>query len=284
MTFVGKILVVLISLFAAFFLAISVVVFATAQNWKEAASAQQKKVGDLKNQVAQLDGAVKTAQEQLKNEADQHKQLTDQLQGRIDALTKDIEARQAEVTQQRETVATSQQTMRSALQEAETRKAETDQLRQQLSAVQQQANEFKIRQTELDDELRILKRQLETATNNNKALRDRVTVLSNVVRDAGLDVSQAGRTNRVPPDVEGQVLEVDRSNRRVVVSVGSDDGVEVGNELELWRTTPSPEYLGRVRLEAVDPDRSVGTVIGKTIQGKKIQEGDIVSSQIRPRS
>ena len=176
--------------------------------------------------------------------------------------------------------------MRAALREAEAKKAETDQLRQQLAAVQQQANEFKIRQTELDDEIRILKRQLETAQNQNKALRERVTVLSNVVRDAGLSdvVQQASGTSRVPPDVEGQVLQVDRSNRRVVISIGSDDGLSVGHELELWRTTPSPEYLGRIRIEAVDPDRAVGTVIGKTIQGKKIQEGDIVSSQIRPRS
>lgn len=286
MTFVGKILVVVITVFALFFLALSTVVFSTAKNWKDEAATQKTKVSQLQGDVSKLDGSVKAAQEQLKNEADQHKQQTAQLQSRIDALSKDIEQRQTELTQQRETVATSQQTMRTALQEAEARKAETDQLRQQLGAVQQQANEFKIRQTELDDEIRLLQRQLETATNNNKSLRERVTVLSNVVRDAGLSdaVQQARGTNRVPPDVEGQVTRVDRANTRVEISIGSDDGLSVGHELELWRTSPAPEYLGRIRIEAVDPDHAVGTVIGKTIQGKKIQEGDIVSSQIRPRS
>lgn len=286
MTFVGKILVIVITVFALFFLALSTVVFSTAKNWKEEAATQKSKVSDLTGKVTTLDGAVKATQEQLKSEADQHKQQASQLQGRIDALTKDIEQRSTELTQQRETVAKAQESMRGALREAEARKAETDQLRQQLAAVQQQANEFKIRQTELDDEIRILNRQLETATSNNKSLRERVTVLSNVVRDAGLTdaVQQASGTNRVPPDVEGKITRVDRANQRVEISIGSDDGLSVGHELELWRTTPTPEYLGRIRVEAVDPDHAVGTVIGKTIQGKKIQEGDIVSSQIRPRS
>jgi predicted nuclease with TOPRIM domain len=286
MTFVGKILVFAITILAVIFLGLSTVVFSTAKNWREEASAQKKKVSELQGQIGQLDGTVKAAEKQLADEADQHKQQAQQLQGRIDALTKDIEARQAELTQQRETVAKAQESMRGALREAEARKAETDQLRQQLGAVQQQANDFKIRQTELDDEIRILNRQLETATSNNKALRDRVSVLSNVVRDAGLTdaAQQASGTNRVPPDVEGQVLRVDRNNSRVEISIGSDDGLSVGHELELWRTTPAPDYLGRIRIDAVDPDRAVGSVIGKTIQGKKIQEGDIVSSQIRPRS
>ncbi len=80
-------------------------------------------------------------------------------------------------------------------------------------------------------------------------------------------------------------MQVSSDNLRVVLSIGSDDGLVAGHELELYRSDPVPEYLGRVRIETVDPDRAVAAVInGKTIQGKKIQEGDRVSSQIRPRS
>jgi len=52
----------------------------------------------------------------------------------------------------------------------------------------------------------------------------------------------------------------------------------------VFRTKPTPEYLGKVRVTAVDPDKAVVRVIdGKTYHGKKIQEGDSVSTKVRPR-
>jgi len=88
-----------------------------------------------------------------------------------------------------------------------------------------------------------------------------------------------------PPAVHGEVDRVSQ-NRRVELTIGSDDGLVVGHELFLWRQKPRPEYLGKIRIISVDPDRAVGEVIGSTIQGKKIMEGDIVSSTFRsgPRS
>ena len=49
------------------------------------------------------------------------------------------------------------------------------------------------------------------------------------------------------------------------------------------RTMPRPEYIGKITIISVEPDQSVGRVIGTTYQGKKIKEGDIVSSTIKPR-
>jgi hypothetical protein len=87
-----------------------------------------------------------------------------------------------------------------------------------------------------------------------------------------------------PPPVTGEVLRIDQSNRKVEISIGSDDGVVVGHELNLYRVKPRPEYLGKIQILSVDPDQAVGRVIGNTVQGKKIKEGDIVSSTINPRS
>jgi len=65
------------------------------------------------------------------------------------------------------------------------------------------------------------------------------------------------------------------------LTIGSDDGLAPGHELFLFRTKPRPEYLGKIRVTTVDPDQAVGVVVGNTIQGKKIKEGDSVSSTIR---
>ena len=92
------------------------------------------------------------------------------------------------------------------------------------------------------------------------------------------------QANRTSPrnEVEGVVQKVD--GNMVEISIGSDDGLVVGNELDVYHLTPTPEYLGRIRIEGVDNDHSVGRVIGRTVQGKKIKEHDIVSTKIRSRS
>ena len=62
----------------------------------------------------------------------------------------------------------------------------------------------------------------------------------------------------------------------------SDDGIAEGNILDVYHLNP-PEYIGKVRIETVSADNSVGRVYGKTRLGLKIKEGDIVSSKIRAR-
>ncbi len=55
-------------------------------------------------------------------------------------------------------------------------------------------------------------------------------------------------------------------------------------ELFLFRTSPQPEYLGKVKVGLVEPDQAVANVIGNTVHGKKIMEGDNVSSTLRSHS
>ncbi len=288
MTFVGKILVIVIMVFALFFLAVSTVVFTTEKNWKDQSTKLTGDVTKLRGEKGSAEKLAEDAKVALQAAKDDFDQQTRLLKAQITDLEQQNATKQQLLSEQNNSLATSQQTMQASLREAEARKAETDQLRDTLSAVQQQANQFKLTQTELNDQIRILQRQLETATNNNKDLRERVALLAGELRRVGLsdDVNRIrGVSNVIPPEVEGYVKRVDSRNRRVEISIGSDDGLVPGHELELYRTNPIPEYLGRIRIESTDADQSVGVVVnGGTVQGKKITEGDIVSSKIRPRS
>jgi len=127
---------------------------------------------------------------------------------------------------------------------------------------------------------------LDTATKNNKALRENNARLSTALRQHGLsdDVRTIAGTAGAPPAVEGEVTKVDKLNRTLEVSIGSNDGLVSGHELFLFRTKPRVEYLGKVKILSTDPNQASARVIGTTTQGKRIQEGDIVSSTIRPRS
>ncbi len=284
MTFVGKILVIVIMVFALFFLALSTVVFTTAKNWKDETARLKTEIQKFQGQVSELNGQVEQRKQELTKAQAEHQQQVQMLEGRIDQLTQENQVKQNELTQQRTELATATETARQALAEASARKGETDLLRQQLAEVQDLANKYQLQQTSLYDQIRVLKRELETAQGNNKDLRERVALLAGVIRSKGLstDIQQIKAVG-VPPKVEGEVQRVSENNQRVEITIGSDDGVVVGHEFDIWRTEPNPDYIGRIRIESVDPDQAVGRVIGKTVQGKKIQEGDRVTPEI-PRS
>jgi len=286
MTFVGKILVVVIMVFALFFLAVSTVVFSTAKNWKEETARLNKTIGDLNGKVKAANDEAAVRKTQLEAAQADFKKTADALDLRIKDMNQALDARQKELTEQRTVVETAQETSKTALAQAEARTKETELLHNQLLAVTKQSDEYKIQQNELNDQIRIQQRQLETAKKNNDDLKERVLLLSSVIRRNGLsdDVLQIKRSAGAPPDVEGQVTRVDARNQRVEISIGSDDGLAVGHELQVFRTKPTPEYIGRIQIEGVEPDQAVGKVIGNTLHGKKIQEGDIVAPKIRPRS
>jgi chromosome segregation ATPase len=285
MTFVGRILVLVITGLALVFLGVSTVVFTTATNWKAAKEAETKKVNDLQAKTRDLTAQLDEAKVEMTKTQAAQKAALKQQEDQIAKLDADIKRAQDEITQSRTALEVAQQNAKLALDESAARKGETDLLREQKGAVEKQANEYKLRQTELNDKIRELSRMLETATNNANDLRDRVARFSTLLRQNGLsdDISTVkGLEN--PPAVQGEVARVDDQNRAVEITIGSDDGLVPGHELVLYRVKPRPEFLGKIKIITVDPDQSSGRVIGATIQGKKIKEGDIVSSTIRPRS
>src|SRR4051794_33006703 len=184
MTFVGKILVIVIMAFSLLFLGISTVVFSTATNWKDATAKEKTKLSALQTKNNDAVKDLEAAKKDLATAKAQHEADTKQLNDSIAKLNSDIQRTQAEKTEALNTLEVAQQNAKTALDQALALKDETNLLRTQKSAVEKQANEFKIRQTELNDRIRELSRMLETATNNAKDLRERVARLASVVRRA----------------------------------------------------------------------------------------------------
>ena len=284
MTFVGKILVIVIMAFSLLFLAMSTVVFVTSKNWMVETKKERLKSDDLKKKLNDANAAAEAA----KKDAADYKAACDQdkktLDNRLAAQQDEINRSQAEITSVKGHLAVAQQTAKSTMDEVESKRQQTLQLRQQLSAVEKQANEYKLEQAEKNDKIRDLERKLDTAVKRNVDLRDQVARYTTLLTSHGLstDISQIkGLEN--PPPVVGEVKRIDATNREMEITIGSDDGLVVGHELYLFRVSPRPEYLGKIAIVQVDPDQAVAKVVGKTYMGKKIKEGDIVSSTIKPR-
>ncbi len=284
MTFVGKILVIVIMAFSLIFLGVSTAVFTTAKNWKTATEEQKKKVSELTKKLSDAQATVEAANKDLDAAKGNYEALSKDWNNKISAQQAVIASAQEQITRVSGEVATAEMNAKTALEEAEARRKDSTLIRDQKAAVEKQANEFKLKQAELTDRIRELERVLETATKHNTDLRERVGKFSALLRQNGLsdDITQI-KGIESPPPVVGEVRRVDPSNRRVELSIGSDDGLVVGHELFLFRQVPRPEYLGKITIISVDPDQAVGRVVGTTYQGKKIKEGDLVSSTIKPR-
>jgi hypothetical protein len=284
MTFVGKILVIVIMAFSLLFLGISTVVFTTSKNWLTATREEQKNVEQLKKKVQDAQAVADAAKKGLDDAKAAFATETKTLTQRLATLDEENKRNLEEMTSARKLVVTADETAKSTLQEVSAKRAQTELLRQQLSAVEKQANEFKLRQAELNDKIRELDRILESATKNNTDLREKVAKFSTLLRQNGLsdDISQI-KGLESPPPVVGEVTRIDPTNHVLEASIGSDDGLVVNHQLYIFRTKPRPEYIGTARIVTVEPDQSVLKVIGNTYQGKKIKEGDVVSSTIKPR-
>ncbi|MGO9464553.1 MAG: hypothetical protein ACLQIB_24310 [Isosphaeraceae bacterium] len=284
MTFVGRILVIVIMLFSLIFLGISTVVYSTSKNWKTATQDERKKVDELKKKLSDAQAQKDAAAKGLEDAKNAFDALAKNLNNQISTLEDQNKRDNSQIQDVRGKLAVAEGNAKSALDEVEARRKETMLLRDQKSAVEKQANEFKLHQAELNDKIRELERVLETATKNNGDLRERVAKFSTLLRQNGLsdDIAQI-KGVQSPPPVQGEVTRVDPTNRRIEMSIGSDDGLVPGQEFYVFRTSPRPEYVGKIAISSVDPDQAVGKVIGHTYQGKKIKEGDIVSSTIKPR-
>jgi len=286
MTFVGKILVIVIMAFALMFLGISTVVFTTATNWKEATTKAKQQVADLQKKNSDASAKTKELENEFAKAKSEHDNTAKRLENTIAQLKSEIEQIQGQATAARGEVATAQTNAKTALEEAEHSRKEAERLREQKLAVEKQANDFKLRQSELNDQIRILTRERDVAKKNADVLRETSAKFSALLRQHGLsdDITQVKALGS-PPSVHGEVARVER-NKRVELTIGSDDGLVVGHELSLYRLKPKADYLGKIRIISVDPDQAVGVVIGATVQGKQIKEGDVVSSTFRdgPRS
>ena len=92
--------------------------------------------------------------------------------------------------------------------------------------------------------------------------------------------SKSSQRNPPPRDVEGKVSAIDAAAGLMEISVGSNNGLLTGHTLEVYRTNDGKggaKYLGTLRIEQTEPDRSVGKVLNKL--NAPVEVGDRVSNK-----
>lgn len=281
MNWLGKVFVVLILIMSITFMVLAMMVYATHKNWREviegpngldnrlkAAKAENEELrGQHLREVEALTAATEAEKQQVRKLETERAGLTE----RNTALQAELDLKRQD---ERQHIA-----MVNATQEVNAKLAtEVTGLRDQIRKEEQTRDELFGKTLEATEKLHQVSGQYESAREMSEQLTKQVAARGLVMESKGIDPNTD--PSGVVPTVDGMVSQVRRSGgaQFVEVTIGADDGLKAGNTLEVFR---GAKYLGRLDVVSTSPDKSVGKVDRRFLQGQ-IQEGDRVATRLRP--
>jgi hypothetical protein len=293
MNTIGKILVILVFLFALVTAGLLTIVFQTRTNWKNEVEQRNRDIAILRANSAAKDEAIAA----LKSERDAFKADNEakgitiaQVQAEIATVRADsktaidqakLEAKFADVN------------LQTALAAKERMQKEAAELQKVIADREQRIidNHAKIKQ--LNDLALSLDRDLKFSQERNQILVARVQELERIIAELQqgsqkVDVANISKdpTALNPPSrfVKGVIEAVDKVDPSLVrISLGTDHNVRNGNTLEVYRTNPV-QYLGVIRIDDAHHHTSVGRLIRTPgTKAANLREGDTVATSLTPR-
>jgi uncharacterized protein (UPF0335 family) len=279
MTLVGKIFTVLVLIMSLCFMSFSLMVTATHKNWKNKVLGENGELG-LNKQIEQLEEQKKTL---TAEKSTVENELAEERAARrfaIAALETKRQLLQDELTQKLTELATTKAELTAKIATDEVNAVtlqkymtENESLRAEYKDVLFARDELLVNVNSLTDELHSYRGQLATLEERRAALVADYAKVSKLLYELGYDkdtVLTAG------PKVPGVVTAV--SERGLVeISLGSDDGVRVGNFMHVYGSRG--DYAGKIQIRRVSEDRAVGEIIPET-RNRPVKKGDNVATNI----
>lgn len=283
MTFVGKIFVVLQLVLSVCFMAFAGAVYTAETNWRNQAS-------DLSAQIASINQKLNDAQQAMKkykatttatiNDLKEDKALLggqkETISAQLARVTADLEATRAAVDREAALADIAQE-------QAGFRKDETLRLRDDNARLLTQINDLQGKIRGLEDTVFNKDKKIANIRDRHSSVVDELASVRNILLAQGMstnpkDYDNLAGAEEPPPVVIGKILDTQISRATgtefVAISLGSDDGFQKGHELTVFR---GGDYLGKVKLVAVEADKAVGTVIPQSQpRNSDIQKGDNV--------
>ena len=285
MNVIGKIFV-----FAVFVMSLVLMTFAGAiymshVNWKDEVERDPNKVlpGQKPGYRYQLDEADKKRREldeqindltrKVAASEEARDQVVAKLQSAIsqknDQLTKLLEdKKRLEVDSKQRVEAVNNLTI-----QVEQTGKRIEELQAQVRSQQGKVDQHVQMAADLAAELAEQKSLLAIADERKAQLEKQVAKARELLKQSGLSLESQPK-DRVP-QLDGDVIAVAASS--IEVSIGSDDGLQVGHTLEVYR---SGQYVGRAIVRSVRPDRAVAE-IDKNFSRGTVQRGDKVTTKVK---
>jgi hypothetical protein len=284
MNLVGKILVWAVLVMSVAFMGMATAVYTTHKSWVDVVNRPREKssalaplglkyqLEDAKKATTDLQAKYDAYQTEMNAEKDQRAKSIAALEQKKADLEKENADLKTQIATLKDETA-KQLALLTTTQDTLTKKqAQIDSLRTDITTAQTERDERLKEAVTANDKMNIAEGELARAKETSRRLGEQMAQAKIVLERHGLKPEAAGG----PPKVDGIVLAADRHGL-VEISLGSDDGIERGNTLEVYRLPHS--YLGRIEVLQTEPDRSVAKVIPGYQKGK-IEREDRVATRL----
>ena len=268
----GKIFVFAVMVMSVVFMSFAIAIFSSHTNW-------QKESERLQTELEQVTAEREAKESELTTLIDQNaasKKDQEQVVKKLETALQQKDAELASLKKKREVELSNLDKDIADLSEAKDERDAADELvgklRQEINGLQSKLKKSVNDGASLAAELHQSESELAMATERKKQLEQQVANARVVLQQNGLSLT---RPETVIPVVGGVITAV--ANDLAEVSIGSDDGLQAGHELEVFR---ADEYLGRLRVVSVKPDRAVVRVLKDFARGI-VQQGDRVATRLK---
>ena len=275
MNTIGKIFVFAVLIMSVVFMSFAVAIFSSHTNWQERASDLDDKL-----QVAQKERAEKEARlteliEQNTESLDDRDEVIRKLEAALAEKDDELQDLRKERDADLEKLSSDIESLAAAKLERDKAEKLVNDLRQEIHGLQENLQSSVNRGAEVAAQLHQAESELSMATERKKQLEIQVVTARQVLQQNGLSLE---RPKNIVPLVDGVITAV--ADDLVEVSIGSDDGLRPGHELEVFR---ADEYVGRLRVVSVKPDRAVVRILKDYARGI-VQRGDRVATRLKLNS
>ncbi|TWU10067.1 Chromosome partition protein Smc [Novipirellula galeiformis] len=277
MTLLGKSFSVIILILSLTFMVLALAVNASHRNWRDVVTG----AGGLKEQIEnyestneQLRDTQQRVEASLAREQAARRTALAALTTQLDQLKDQLQKREESYQQKEAQNTVFAQTDRSRALQLEELTAEANRLRQQIRKEQEDRDTLFTQTLKLTDQMNKLRGVVQIQSERNEQLMAQVTRYKEVVDSKGIDIHEP--LDGSPPDRNGTVLVINRPKKLVELSIGYDDGLRSGHQLEVSR---NGRYVGKVRVLKIEPERAVAEILADFTNGI-IQEGDRVDTTL----
>ena len=285
MNTIGKIFVFALFVMSLVFMSFAVALYSTHTNWRDEIlrSAEQVKPGQQVGYKAQLDRAkteraalaaqISSLQAEVAASEAARDQVVAKIQTALEEKNKDLEVLRKEKEARELEREKAQAELAAARLELEGAAKVVADLRAEVRTQQDKVDEQVDRAAKLASELHEKESFLAIAGERKAQLEKQVANARLLLQQSGLSIDSLPRD--AVPTIDGVVTNV--VDDSIEVSLGGDDGLQMGHELDVYR---NDQYLGRVRVVSIKPDKAVAVVVREFVRGV-IQRGDRVATRLR---
>ena len=285
MNIIGKIFVFAVFVMSLVFMSFAVALYSTHTNWRDeiTRTADQVQANKPLGYKAQLEQAKKEREaltqqiDLLTRQVAESEAERDQVVAKIQTA---LEQKDKELQDLRKSKDVREDERHKAQDELVTARAELDKAAKAVDDLRAEVREMHAkvdgqvdRATKLASELHEKESFLEIANERKAQLEKQVANARLLLKQYGLAIESLPRDH--VPAIDGVVSAV--ADDSVEVTLGGDDGVQMGHFLEVWR---DDQYLGRVVVISVKSDRAVGRIVPEFRRGV-IQPGDRVATRLK---